>query len=517
MATEVELKLAFPADALAAVEAHPLIAASTAHGPEKLLDNIYYDTPDLVLHANRIAVRTRRIGERMLQTIKCAAQSVGGLSSRPEWEQPYTGSFDFSTVDVPDVQTLLIQRQADLLPVFSTVFRRQTRLAMPRPGVRILLMIDHGKVVTGDDAAPISELELELAEGSPADLLDFAIALGQDLPLLPQDVSKAERGFRLFRREAEQAQRPGKLRLNRQLTALEAYRHLIGEAQRCWLANLHGALNHPEEPEFIHQYRVTLRRMNTLIKLFRPVLDPAYAVEWTATLKGLARQSGEARDLDVMIESILQPMSCTEEASPHQALVQQMLAATLAHRQAAEAAFAGSISPQPILHFTRAQLLLDMSRDLPAARFVEKRLSKLHRRAVRHYQAASMNPTAEAAHRLRIALKHLRYSCEYFSPLFADEAMLTDYARQAARIQDDLGFINDVHQARARLAAWSADDAALRAGLQLLENWYQGEVDRRLQGALDKTGTLLGECLPWCMACERHGKPARRHLKDSVE
>lgn len=517
MATEVELKLAFPADALAAVEAHPLIAGSTPHGPEKLLDNIYYDTPDLALHAERIAVRTRKIGERMLQTIKCAAQSLGGLSSRPEWEQPYTGSFDFSTVDAPEVQKLLNTRQADLLPVFSTVFRRQTRLATPRPGVRILLMIDHGKVVTGDAAAPISELELELAEGNPADLLDFAIALGQDLPLLPQDISKAERGFRLFRQESEQAQRPGKLRLSRQFTALEAYRHLIGEAQRCWLANLHGALSHPEAPEFIHQYRVTLRRMNTLIKLFRPVLDPAYAADWSTTLKGLARQSGEARDLDVMIEAILQPMACTEEASPHQALVQAMLTATLAHRQAAEAAFAGSISPQPILQFTRAQLLLDLSRDLPAARFVEKRLSKLHQRAARHSQAASMNPTAEAAHRLRIALKHLRYSCEYFAPLFDDEALLVEYARTLARIQDDLGFINDVHQAKTRLAAWSKDDARLSEGLVYLENWYQPAVDRRLQGALEKTSSLLGECLPWCHACERHGKPARRHLKEAAE
>ncbi len=45
----------------------------------------------------------------------------------------------------------------------------------------------------------ICELELELREGEPAALLELACELAaEDSPLMPCDISKAERGYRLF-------------------------------------------------------------------------------------------------------------------------------------------------------------------------------------------------------------------------------------------------------------------------------------------------------------------------------
>ena len=58
--------------------------------------------------------------------------------------------------------------------------------------------LDLGKVVAGDNQEEICELELELRQGDAAALLELAAELAADLPLMPCDISKAERGYRLF-------------------------------------------------------------------------------------------------------------------------------------------------------------------------------------------------------------------------------------------------------------------------------------------------------------------------------
>jgi inorganic triphosphatase YgiF len=108
MSHEIELKLTLPQKSLAALRRHPLIADAPREGRTCTLENTYFDTPELELRERRMAVRTRKAGSRWLQTVKCAAESTGGLSSRPEWEQPYAnGSFDFSAIDRDDVRSRL--------------------------------------------------------------------------------------------------------------------------------------------------------------------------------------------------------------------------------------------------------------------------------------------------------------------------------------------------------------------------------------------------------------------------
>ena len=144
MPEEIELKLALPPSALAALRRHPVVAGAEKLGNAVTLDNTYYDTPKLQLKARKVAVRTRRQGRRWLQTVKCAGQSSAGLSQRPEWEQAYTGAFDFSAIDARATAKLLRRHADALIPLFTTRFRRETRRLCPRDGVSILLMIDSG-------------------------------------------------------------------------------------------------------------------------------------------------------------------------------------------------------------------------------------------------------------------------------------------------------------------------------------------------------------------------------------
>jgi len=496
MANEIELKLAFPASALAQVLAHPLLAQAPRKGVPRVLDNTYFDTADLTLHAARIAVRTRRMGDSVLQTVKCAAESRGGLSSRPEWEQPFREQFDFSAVDIKAVRKMLEALAAQLQPVFTTVFHRDTRIVQPVPEVSILVMIDTGKIIAGDAEEAICELELELAQGGANDLINLAIVLAEDLPLIPFDLSKAQRGYQLFCHTPPQAIRFSKPTLNAAQAPLDVFRQLAEIAENAWLANLHGTLG-SNDPEFVHQLRVTLRRLKTLLKVFKPVLPADFVSRWKTHLGELARVSGQARDLDVLREDILAPLRCSESATDIDALLEHSLRECAHQQQLARQQLAAMPHGLHLLHFNKALHRLPepvKTGKLPA--FAAKRLHKLHATARRQLTAVDQNPTPEMRHRLRISLKHLRYSCEFFASLFNEEAM-NRFARNIAARQDELGFLQDLQTTLDCLERWSQHDPALRQAPERVSAWYADKAERTVKQAGELLATQLAATPPW--------------------
>ncbi|MDR2032309.1 MAG: CYTH domain-containing protein [Azoarcus sp.] len=202
MPLEIELKLSFPEEALPAILRHPLIAGAPCAGAPETLESTYFDTPALTLKAHGIAVRLRRRGAETVQTVKCAAVSRDGLARRPEWERPWHGRFDFSAIDAPKAATVLAGVCDELRPLFVTRFRRDTRLFHPRAGACVLAMIDVGVIAASGRSIPIHELELELSAGDVDDLRRLATTLRQTLPLVPEDISKAERGYGLVEKSS---------------------------------------------------------------------------------------------------------------------------------------------------------------------------------------------------------------------------------------------------------------------------------------------------------------------------
>lgn len=210
MPSEIELKLAISPAHLRRLRRHPLFTAARPLGRPQVLDNRYYDTPGMQLAARRVALRTRRAGDRWLRTVKVAAASRGGLTRRPEWEvaceaRPDPRALAFDDIDRPAVRRLLQRHAAALVETFATLFRRETRRLRPRRGVSILLMLDRGEIRAGRRRAPVCELELELERGSADDLRALAAALMADLPLRAEDRSKAERGYALAARRPSAA------------------------------------------------------------------------------------------------------------------------------------------------------------------------------------------------------------------------------------------------------------------------------------------------------------------------
>ncbi|MEV1843437.1 inorganic triphosphatase [Pseudomonas aeruginosa] len=204
MQKETEIKLRVSRATLEALQEHPLLKKRNKSGWERReLYNQYYDTPGRELARAKVALRMRRDGEQYIQTLKSRGQSVAGLSEHNEWDWYLEkNKLDLKKLDDkcwPAALKDLDKKQ--LKPIFSTDFVRQrAEIAWGRGKARVVVeaALDLGKVVAGDNQEEICELELELRQGDAAALLELAAELAADLPLMPCDISKAERGYRLF-------------------------------------------------------------------------------------------------------------------------------------------------------------------------------------------------------------------------------------------------------------------------------------------------------------------------------
>jgi triphosphatase len=205
MGMEREIKLALPAGQAQAATQWFVARAGVAGRPVKLV-NIYFDTPQLALAASKSALRLRQTPDGWLQTFKTVGNAKDGLHSRHEWELPVAGAkleIDalLRACDEPAAAQALRQAAPALIELFRTNFTR-TLWHIEANGSEIEAAIDQGDVLAEVDGetrrAPISEIELELKSGDEAALHALATELGQRITgLVPDDVSKAQRGYQL--------------------------------------------------------------------------------------------------------------------------------------------------------------------------------------------------------------------------------------------------------------------------------------------------------------------------------
>ncbi len=499
MSTEIELKLSLPATELKTARAHAIFASAEPAEDSQTLDNTYYDTPDLALRRARIALRIRHTGKRLLQTVKCAASSLGGLSSRPEWEQPFEdGRFDFSHIEAVAVREQLESLCASLAPVFSTRFERETLRLRPREGASILVMFDCGSVEAGAASTLLSELELELETGTAADLFAIAILLAQDLPLLPEDVSKAQRGYALFQKQAPKPRRAGASPVAPGMSALGAFRAIGFDTLAMWQAN-EAHLSDTDNVEFLHQARVALRRLRSAFTLFAAVLPSTAVAAWKPRLAELADALGGARDADVVHHTLLEPILASGPVGEDMSLL-------VAKLEAARQAARGGINAQT--GRGRGAAMLELAAFLHALTEPEhgdsvdalaREALRRTRRRARTALAAAENGDVEQLHRMRIVLKRLRYGIEFFSPLWP-QANVAQYAKSLAALQEDLGDINDAAMGNRLLAALAGDDPGLTAARAFTAGWHAQRIAQSRQRAIARARDLLWSLPPWKLA-----------------
>lgn len=203
MAKEIELKLAIPAQAGDLLKQHRVLQQARSYDSKELI-NIYFDTDNLDLNRARVALRVRKAGDQYIQTLKTAGNGSGGLHQRGEWEWTVKGPelelehIDPSLWPAPLDADYLAQ---NLKPAFETNFTRKKWLldvSFDQMQAEIEMVLDNGAAIAGEHRDTISEIELELVSGNSDLLFKIAHDLSDEIPIQLSNISKAQRGYRLF-------------------------------------------------------------------------------------------------------------------------------------------------------------------------------------------------------------------------------------------------------------------------------------------------------------------------------
>ena len=192
-------------------------------------------------------------------------------------------------------------------------------------------------------------------------------------------------------------------------------------------------------PNGIHQTRVALRRLRAAFGLFRGAVHGPAVRGLAAEAKWLARECGPARDLQVFLTETV-----TDVPPLVRRIGNRLAEVHLRHTRAA-------LSGARFAAFDRA-LAGFAARPPPApsgARldtFGRAVLDAHHAKAIRRARKLDQFDT-ERLHRLRIAIKKLRYAATYFGPAFAHPTFASSgvkpYIDATARLQGALGALND--------------------------------------------------------------------------
>ena len=220
-----------------------------------------------------------------------------------------------------------------------------------------------------------------------------------------------------------------------------ALRHIVADCHGD-LRKYRAMVLKSRRPIGIHQTRVALRRLRAAFSLFRHAADGPVIRALSAEARWLAAECAPARDLHVFLTETV------KEVPPIIQRVARRLAE--AHMQRARSALYGARFEA----FDRQlHAFIDLSPARPTDRLDRFALAELdrHHAKVMHRGRKIDSLDPHSLHRLRIAIKKLRYAAEFLQPAFAS-ATAKPYIEATVRLQGALGAMNDHAVARHMLA-----------------------------------------------------------------
>lgn len=452
---EIELKLTVDRDDMSRLARHARIRRlSVGRASSRLLRSTYFDTPGLDLARRGLTLRVRRAGGSWIQTVKSRDSGTAGLFERMEFECAVPDALPrLDRIPDPAVRAE-IERELSGQPVEAVVEThvRRSHRVLRLEGSEIHCDIDIGEVVTRRGRLPISELELELASGSPAALYQLALDLQQTFDVQPSVIGKADMGFALLTGERPTPKKAARPVLPPDPTLEDNVAAVFGSCLAQMTANGIPA-REGADPEGVHQLRVGVRRMRSALSLFRGVIPEAEFAETADGLRWAAGELGAARDADVFLEETLEPLVRRRPDDPSLKRLAQEA------RELRAEAYTGvrgmldskryvrlllTVGSQVASRAWRNQTLsaeaasLFSSAPLAARPLLERRDRKVARGG-RHLDRR----TEAEKHQLRIQVKKLRYASEFLAGAY-ESRRKEPYIRALSDLQDTLGHLNDV-------------------------------------------------------------------------
>ena len=424
------------------------------------------DTASRQLDQQRYTLRIRRIDQQLWLTLKLPGKVKGAVHQRQEFEHEITPNVrDHPELWPSEIREPLQAVIGDepLAPML-TVRNRRRLWRIERDGQEIAeLALDRGSLVSGERSLPFHEIEIELkGVGTAADLAVLASIYTTQLPLEPETRSKSQRGMLLL----NHAEHLEQLKKAVDRTPMESTNNLA-EAGRSILAKhvlkLHKAWPIAvvgDDSEGVHQMRVATRRLRTILAILGETLyEPEIVAKLRRGLRQWASVLGAVRDADVFLGKLDDHRADLPEEE--QAGYAPLIESISQQRDAARVELLSFLESRKASKF--AQRLTDFVLTAGAGvREADTSEGRVERSLVRHWVGSTVwshyeriraydvilnDAPVESLHRLRIEIKHLRYTLELFSAALAEEH--ESLLEQLVTAQDYLGDLQDAEVALA--------------------------------------------------------------------
>ena len=290
-ARETELRLIADAATFKALQSHALL------GPKAALKwtqqrTVYFDTDAGDLRRSGMTLRVRSIRGRKLLSLKLREGSFDceKIEVRAPGEGPQIELLPTVSQDLIDAAT----QARSLAPRFASQIRRATRL-VAFGGAEIEVAFDEGEIVAGAHKTPVREIEVELKSGPAASLYRFALALLDAAPLQLGVASKADRGARLLSKSPPTALRAPPADVEPDTSLDSATAAWLRQCLTHFLGNW-DALASDNADDAVHQTRVSMRRLRSLLLLLGRAFPSGEIAGLRAEAKRIADAFGAARD-----------------------------------------------------------------------------------------------------------------------------------------------------------------------------------------------------------------------------
>jgi triphosphatase len=462
----LSLEFALPVTEAARLQRFPILAALRLARISTSAEEIrWLDTAEGALAAEGMLVEAPRRGPRRLVTLAPASDAP--------W---HPGLVPLPLALLGPQESPDAAGDAPLAPFAAFSGKRQTqRLRLGAAEVQASLLQGHLRAV----AAEREVARLLLTGPAPA-VLDLARRLAAALPLIPPSQSLAAEALALATGQAPKPRRRGPPDTSGAESLEAVFTHSIGHLLE--VALFYAPIARLGlDSEGVHQLRVALRRLRSVLKVFRPVSDGPESRALDGALRDLLKLLGPARDWDVFLAGIGAEMAAL---LPEDRRMRSLLRAAEGERQAAYHALAAVLDgpawrlalleglnflttrPWRLRADAEAQANLNAPPHGFAATVLEKRWQRLRKAGA---EVATMAP--EALHELRLDAKRLRYAAEVFAPVFPHKAARR-FQRRLADLQEELGRSNDAAVARGLMQALDRDKDMGRAwAIGAVEGW----------------------------------------------
>jgi triphosphatase len=465
-----------------AIAAHCVGKARTAK-----VRMVFHDSADGALAASGLSLVIEPRGRGAVQQL---------IRIRPrKGDHAYPGQPPIGLAEVglaaptPDLDALadILPKQAKgaALPAIATAIGRRTTLKLAPDGMTATLVA--GELRAAAAERPFARLTLSIPVAAAAEGLALLRTLVAEYPIVVAARALAEEARALALGLPFEPLHQGAFDLGATASVEEGARSAIGHLTRAFLTAVPIAIE-GSDPEGVHQTRVAIRRLRSVLTVFRPAIGCNDLSLLKTRLGELSRTLGAARDWDVLLGGALADVARTFAGDP---AIASLARAAEAARKAAYTAVREALTG-PAFRLLAVDLAASVAdppwhreevpdeqatplRTAPLKLFARGALARRYKRMMRVGKEFE-KLDVPALHALRIQAKRMRYTSDLFALLF-DSKRRQRFHKSLVRIQDSLGHLNDSAVVAHLMQKISAPESSRSWAAGILQGWVAARAE----------------------------------------